>query len=95
MLNRDDRRRLEAIEQQLQASDPELARLLTNSRAPAGARFAQAAAVLTVVIGTLGLLLGMIAFSPPLVLLSVSVVVIGWIWVFRLRRTDPGSRTYS
>ncbi|WP_219420467.1 DUF3040 domain-containing protein [Pseudonocardia nigra] len=94
MLNQDDRRRLEAIERQLQATDPDLAHLLTHWPVPARVRWAMSTAVLTVVIGTLGVLMGMMTFSPLLILLSGSITVTGWMWLLRRRRpSQSGSST--
>jgi hypothetical protein len=86
MLSHDDRRRLEAIEHQLQADDPDLARRLAHWPAPARARWAMAAAVTTAVLGTLGLLLGIASLSPALVVFSGVVMVGGWMWVYRRSR---------
>ena len=83
MLSQDDRRRLDAIERQLQASDPDLAHLLTHWQAPARERWAMAAAVTTVVVGTLGILVGLVVLVPALAVLSGFVTLAGWIWVLR------------
>jgi hypothetical protein len=90
MLNQDDRRRLNAIEQQLTASDPDLAHLLTHWPAPPRERWAKGAAVLTIVVGTLGVLVGLITFIPVLVLLFGSVTLAGWILLWRRRRRSEG-----
>jgi hypothetical protein len=86
MLNQNDRRRLEAIEHQLQDSDPDLARLLTHWPKPAHARWVMAAALGIAVVGTLGLVLGIMALAPVLVIWSAIMTVGGWTWVFRRAR---------
>jgi hypothetical protein len=93
MLSHDDRRRLEAIEHQLQADDPDLAHRLAHWPAPVRARWAMAAAVVTTILGTLGLLLGIASLSPALVVFFGPVMVGGWLWVYRRSRRDgtPGS----
>jgi hypothetical protein len=81
MLSHYDRRRLEAIEHQLHAADPDLAHRLTHWPAPARARWASTAAVTTIVLGALGLLLGIASLSLALMFLSGSVMAAGWILV--------------
>lgn len=71
MLSQDDRRRLDAIERQLNASDPDLVHLLTHWPTPARARCATAAAGATIVAGTPGFLIGVLALKPTLVVCSV------------------------
>jgi Protein of unknown function (DUF3040) len=91
MLNQDDRRRLNAIDQHLTASDPHLAHLLTHWPAPPRERWVKVAAVLTTLVGTVGILVGLIAFSPVLVLLFGSVTLTGWILLLRRRpRSEAG-----
>jgi hypothetical protein len=90
MLSQDDRRRLNAIEQQLRASDPDLAHLLAHWPVRPRSRWARAAAVLAIVLGTLGVLAGLITFSPTLVLVFGAMAVAGWVGVLRRgRRRDP------
>lgn len=93
MLSQDELRRLNAIERQLQASDPDFVHLLTRWPTPARGRWAMAAAVLTAVAGTLGIIVGLLAFSPALVVPSGFVTLAGWTWVFRrARRARPGDQ---
>jgi Flp pilus assembly protein TadB len=90
MLNQDDRRRLDAIEQQLRASDPDLAHLLTHWPTRPRERWARAAAVFAIVLGTLGVVAGLITFSPTLVLVFGAMGAAGWVWVLRCgRHRDP------
>lgn len=94
MLSQNELRRLNAIERQLQASDPDLVHLLTRWPTSARGRRAMAAAVFTAVAGTLGILLGLLALSPALVVSSAFVTLAGWTWVFRrARRAAPGDPT--
>jgi hypothetical protein len=86
MLNQNDRRRLKAIQQQLQESDPALAHLLTTWPMSARARWVMAAALATAVVGTLGLVLGIMALAPVLVVWSAIIAVGGWGWVCRCAR---------
>jgi Protein of unknown function (DUF3040) len=90
MLSQDDRRRLNAIERQLCASDPDLAHLLTHWPMRPRQRWARASAVLAIVLGTLGVLAGLITFSPTLVLVFGAMTVAGWLGVLHCgRRRDP------
>jgi hypothetical protein len=93
MLNQDDRRRLDEIEQQLQASDPDLAHLLSHWPMPARARWAMAAALTTAVVGTLGIVLGVMALAPVLVICSAIMTVAGWTWGYRCARRSAQRRT--
>jgi DUF3040 family protein len=93
MLNQNDRRRLEAIEQQLQASDPDLAHLLTRWPSSSRARWVMAAALTTAVLGTLGIVLGVMALSPVLLIWSVIITGGGWTWVYRCARRTARRRT--
>jgi ferric-dicitrate binding protein FerR (iron transport regulator) len=86
MLNRDDRRRLNAIEQQLRASDPDLAHLLTHWPMRPRHRWARAGAVFAIVLGMLGVVAGLITFSPTLVLVFGAMAVAGWVGVLHCRR---------
>ena len=83
MLNQNERRRLDAIERQLQASDPDLAHLLTHWPTPARTRWAMAAAATTIAVGTLGILLGVLALAPLLIFWSAFMALAGWTWVDR------------
>jgi hypothetical protein len=86
MLNQNDRRRLNEIEQKLQASDPDLAHLLAHWPMPARARWAMAAALTIAVIGTLGIVLGIMALAPVLVICSAIMTVAGWTWGYKCAR---------
>jgi CHASE2 domain-containing sensor protein len=81
MLSQDDRRRLEAIEHQLRADDPDLADRLAHWPAPARERWSMTAAVMTIVLGALGLLLGIASLSLAFMFLSSCVMAAGWTWV--------------
>ncbi|NMH97863.1 DUF3040 domain-containing protein [Pseudonocardia acidicola] len=83
MLNHDDRRRLEAIERQLNSEDPDLAHRLSRWPQSPAARWATATAILLIVLGTLGVLIGLTLFSPALVLVSTPGLVGGWVWLHR------------
>jgi hypothetical protein len=83
MLNQNERRRLNAIERQLQASDPDLAHLLTHWPTPARTRWAMAAAATTIAVGAFGILLGVLALAPLLIFWSAFVALAGWTWVYR------------
>lgn len=93
MLNQNDRRRLDEIEQQLQAGDPDLAHLLTHWPMPARARWAMAAALTTAVVGTLGIVLGVMALAPVLVICSAIMTVAGWTWGYKCARRSAQRRT--
>jgi hypothetical protein len=93
MLNENDRRRLDAIEQQLQDTDPDLAHLLTHFPTPARARWAMAAALSTAVVGTLGIVLGLLALAPVLVIWSGLMTLAGWTWAYRCARRTARPRT--
>lgn len=93
MLNQDERRRLDAIERELQASDPDLAHLLIRRPTPARDRWAMAAAVATIVAGTIGVLLGILALAPVLAVWSGLVTLAGWTWVYRRSRRAGGGGT--
>jgi hypothetical protein len=93
MLNQNERRRLTAIERQLQASDPDLAHLLTHWPTPARTRWAMAAAVTTIAVGTLGILLGVLALAPLLIFWSAFVALVGWTWVHRRAHRIARPRT--
>jgi hypothetical protein len=86
MLNQDDRRRLEAIERQLQSDDPEFARRFSRWSSPGAERWRRRL-VLVVVVSGFGLLLSVAVLSLPLFLVSVAGVATGWVW---LRRWDRG-----
>jgi DUF3040 family protein len=83
MLNQNERRRLNAIERQLPASDPGLAHLLTHWPTPARTRWAMAAAATTIAVGTFGILLGVLALAPLLIFRSAFMALAGWTWVYR------------
>ena len=93
MLNQNDRRRLNEIEQHLQAGDPDLAHLLTHWPMPARARWAMAAALTTAVVGTLGIVLGVIALAPVLVICFAIMTVAGWTWGYKCARRSAQRRT--
>jgi hypothetical protein len=78
MHSQDDRRRLEAIEHQLRAEDPDLADRLAHWPAPARERWSMAAAVTTIVLGVLGMLLGIASLSLAFMFLSSCVMAAGW-----------------
>lgn len=86
MLSQEDQRRLHAIERQLEVDDPELAKLLTRWPEPARADRTAFAAVATVILGTLGVLVGMLLLAPMLVLFSAALTFAGWTWVFGRER---------
>jgi ferric-dicitrate binding protein FerR (iron transport regulator) len=83
MLSQHDRRRLEAIERQLQREDPDLAHRLTRWPPSPSTRWAKATAILVVVLGALGVLLGLMLFSPALLVLSATGTLGGWSWLYR------------
>jgi hypothetical protein len=83
MFSHNERRRLDAIERQLQASDPDLAHLLTRWPTPARTRWAMAAAATAIAVGALGILLGVLALAPLLIFWSVFMAFAGWTWVYR------------
>ncbi|WP_219420681.1 DUF3040 domain-containing protein, partial [Pseudonocardia nigra] len=85
MLSQDDQCRLRAIEQQLQSDDPDLARRLTGTPPSTPARWATTAAILVVTLAALGVLLGLLLFSPALLALS-GPSLLGWIGLRRRKR---------
>jgi hypothetical protein len=92
MLNHGDRRRLEAIAQQLQASDPDLALRLSHWPLPARARWLTAAAVLTAAAGFSGLVIGVMMFNPAVAVEWALVMCGGWVWVCRRHRHNARLR---
>jgi hypothetical protein len=84
MLSQHDRHRLEAIEQQLERDDPDLAHHLATWPPSRGARGARRCAAGIVVLSALGLLLGLTSVDPLLMALSVPCVLVGWAWLIRL-----------
>jgi hypothetical protein len=62
----------------LPASDPGLAHLLTCWPAPARTCWAMAASVITIAVGTLGILLGVLALAPLLIFWSAFMALAGW-----------------
>lgn len=82
MLSHEDQRRLLAIERELEVSDPELARMLTQWPTDDREHRMTVAAMATVVLGTLGVLVGMLLLAPIVVLFSAALTFAGWTWVF-------------
>jgi hypothetical protein len=81
MLNSRERAQLHAIESALWAEDPALGHLLSTGRerSPGPRR----AALLGFLLGVLGVLGGMVAFSTVVVAASVVLAVVGggfWLW---------------
>lgn len=83
MLSQHDRRVVQEIEQQLRLEAPDLAHRLSSWSSPPGPRWALRVAVGIVVLGTLGVLLGLLTTTPLLVVLAVPFAVVGWVWLIR------------
>jgi hypothetical protein len=82
MLNQNDRRRLEAIERQLQSEDPDFARRFTQWP-PTMASRRPSRRVLVLMISGFGLLLSLALLSPALFFVSAAGGVAGWVWLRR------------
>ncbi|MFC4945315.1 DUF3040 domain-containing protein [Pseudonocardia sp. GCM10023141] len=89
MLSQDDRRRFAEIERALEASDPAFAQRFR--RGPRQTDWLIATAVLAVVIGTVGILLGLALVSVVILLPSACLLVGGWTTVRRRRRERSSS----
>jgi Flp pilus assembly protein TadB len=91
MLNQNERRRLEAIERQLEDDDPEFVRRFSHWPQQ-GATNGQSRLVLVVVlvIASLGVLLAIAAASPALFLGALIVGAAGWLWQRRRNRDGAG-----
>jgi hypothetical protein len=89
MLNQNDRRRLEAIERQLEIDDPEFARRLSGWSPAAPPRW-RSWPVLLLVVSGLGVLLSVVALSPALFLLCLCGCAGGWIWLVQRNQKDAG-----
>jgi preprotein translocase subunit Sss1 len=81
VLSHNDRRRLEAIEQQLRHEDPELVHRLTRSPSSPERGRARRTAIGTIILGALGALLGLMLFSPALFVLSTATALGSWAWL--------------
>ena len=79
MLSHDDQRRLEAIEQQLERDDPALARLLTHWPPPTSVRRTAIRGLLAV-LGTLGILVSVLALSPALIVVALLAMTTSYAW---------------
>jgi hypothetical protein len=83
MLSQNERRRLDAIERQLESEDPDLAhRLASRPRSPYG-RWVTFLAVTAVILATLGVLLGFLLLSPAVFVPSGLLLLGAWIWLSR------------
>lgn len=83
MLSQHDRRVVQEIERQLRLEAPDLAHRLSSFSPPPGPRWALGAAIGIVVLGTLGVLLGLLTANPLLVVPAVPFAVGGWVWLIR------------
>jgi hypothetical protein len=90
MLSHHDRRRLEAIERHLVSDDPRLAERFNRWTPSRAARWAALGRALMIVIGSLGMLAGILLVSPSVFLVFLAVLVGGCAWM--ARRTPPGGR---
>jgi hypothetical protein len=89
MFSQEDRRRLDAIEEQLLTDDPGLARRLswpTSAR-----RWSRVGAITLIVSGILGMFIGVFAFSVGLVVVFLATALGGWIWLDRALLGDRGA----
>jgi hypothetical protein len=82
MLNRNDRRRLEEIERRLRHEDPEFARRITQWPPPRTG-MSRFWLVLVLVVGTLGMMISVLALLPAVFVLSLAGTVAGWAWLRR------------
>lgn len=94
MLSGHERRVLSAIEQHLSAEDPALCRVLRGGPDAVRRRWQLIAAVLTMAMGGMAALVGMVSPSPVMVLLGVMVMAAGWaaVVVVRGQRDGDGAR---
>jgi hypothetical protein len=88
MLNQNDRRRLEAIERQLQSDDPDFARRFTQWP-PAVASRRPSRRLFVLVISGFGVLLSLALLSQALFFVSAAGGAAGWVWL-RRDRGDAG-----
>jgi hypothetical protein len=84
MLSHDDRRRLQAIERQLISDDPRLAERFDRWTPSRASRRAAFCVPLTIVLGALGTLAGILLWSPGVFIVFLTVLLIGS--VSRVRR---------
>jgi hypothetical protein len=80
MLSHHDRRRLEAIEQQLMSDDPHLAERFTRW---APSRWATLRVTLMIVLGAVGTLAGILLWSPSVFILFLTALLVGMAWMVR------------
>jgi hypothetical protein len=92
MLSQQDRRRLQALEQQLRRDDADLVRCFTTWSISPRTRWPVRAAIGSVVLGTLGVLLSLLLLIPLLLVLTVPWVAAGWVWLIRLHALDTAIR---
>jgi hypothetical protein len=90
MFSPEDRRRLDAIEEQLLSDDPGFARRL---RWPTAAeRRPRVGAIALIVLGALVALVGVLTFDVRLVVAFAAAALGGWIWFGRGSARRPRSR---
>ncbi len=85
MLSHHDRRRLEAIEQQLTADDPRLAKRFTRWKPSRASRWTTLRVRLTIVLGAVGTLAGILLWSPGVFIVFLTMLLVGWAWMVRGR----------
>jgi Flp pilus assembly protein TadB len=90
MLNQNERRRLEAIERQLAADDPDFARRISTWPPRGAAKRSRIVLVLVLIACFLGLLLAIVAGSPALFIGSVIVGAAAVFWYRRRHRASAG-----
>lgn len=88
MLSHDDRRRLKTIERQLISDDPHLAECFDRWPPSRASRRAAFFVPLTMVLGAVGTLAGIILWSLPVFLVFLAVLLVGSAWMVR----RPGRR---
>ena len=86
MLSHHDRRRLEAIEQRLESDDPHLAERFDRWTPSRVSRRAARGAVLMIVVGALGTLAGLLLSIPSMLVVFLTALIAGLIWLARARR---------
>jgi hypothetical protein len=89
MLSHHDRRRLEAIEQQLRHEDAEFMLRLTRWPSSPARLWARRTAIGLIILSVLGALFGLMLFSPALLVLSVATALGSWAWLSRPNPPHP------
>lgn len=86
MLSHDDRRRLEAIERQLISDDPHLAECFDRWPPSRASRRAAFFVPLTMVLGAIGTLAGIVLWSFSVFFVFLTVLLVGLVWMVRRSR---------